>query len=47
MRRDAAWGASTGSQGLALTTSMRIRNLKKEEIQERRAPTVVGEGLTT
>ena len=37
-------GRSTGSQGLAFTTSMRMRNLKKEEIQERRAPTVTGEG---
>ena len=37
-------GRSTGSQGLALRTSMRMRNLKKEEMQERRAPTVTGEG---
>ena len=37
-------GRSTGSQGLAFTTSMRMRNLKKEEMQERRAPTVTAEG---
>ena len=37
-------GRSTGSQGLAFTTFMRMRNLKKEEMQERRAPTVTAEG---
>ena len=44
MRRDASLGRSTGSQGLALRRSSLMRNLKKEEMQERRAPTVTGEG---
>ena len=38
------FGRSTGSQGLALRRSSLMRNLKKEEMQERRAPTVTGEG---
>ena len=37
-------GRSTGSQGLALSRSSLMRNLKKDEMQARRAPTVTGEG---
>ena len=47
---EAAWcagtrlGALDGITGIGLHDIMRMRNLKKEEMQERRAPTVTGEG---
>ena len=47
VRRDGASGRSTGSQGLALSRSSLMRNLKKEEMQARRGADGYGGRFTT